>query len=126
MEILESADPQHRKLLEEVRRRKEQLDSETGTLSRRSEKVVRNALIIGGVLLASYLVYRAVSGGGKKEKPKESTDQKSGDTKTPQAPSMISVLGRRLGQVAAIFVLNLARERIAAWLTSKKSGNETA
>lgn len=126
MEILESADPQQKKLLEEVRRRKEQLDSEAGILARRSEKAIRNALIISGVLLASYLVYRAVSRGNKKEKVKESTDQQPEEVKAQPGPSMLSVIGRRIGQVAAIFVLNLARERVAAWLTSKKSGNETA
>lgn len=126
MEILESADPQQKRLLDEVRKRKAQLDAEAGILSRRSEKVLKNALIIGGVLLASYLVYRAVSGGRKKEKAPESAANKPDLTADDRKPSMLSVVGRRLGQMAAIFVINLARERVAAWLTSKKSGNETA
>ncbi len=119
MEYLETADPEKKQLIEEVRRRKEKLDAEANALAKKGQRVMTNALIIGGVLIGSYLVYRAISGSKQKEKknivsPAASPEQKK------QSASFFGSFGKRLTQVAAIFILNLARQRVADWLASNK------
>ena len=50
MELLETQDPERRKLLETSDRHKREFEKEVKDMSDKTEKVVKNALIIGGVL----------------------------------------------------------------------------
>lgn len=117
MEFVETADPEKKRLIEEVRQRKQKLDAEAGELARKSQRALTNALIIGGVLLGSYLVYKTVSGARKKDK-KETPAPTPAEQK--KEASFFGAFGKRLTQIAIIFILNLARERVAAWLQSNK------
>lgn len=126
MELLETADPDKKRLMDEVRKRREQLDAEAAVLARRSGKKLSNALMIAGVLVGSYLVYRAISGSRKTEKSKE---PQTGVNKSAASGSVTksgNTMGTRLAQLAVVFLLNLARERVAAWLASRKQPHETA
>lgn len=121
MEYLETADPEKKQLIEEVRRRKEKLDAEANALAKKGQRVMTNTLIIGGVLIGSYLVYRAIS--GSKQKEKEKKNMASPDVspeQKKQSASFFGSFGKRLTQVAAIFILNLARQGVADWLASNK------
>lgn len=126
MELLETADPDKKRLMDEVRKRRQQLDAEAGALARKSSKKLSNALMIAGVLVGSYLIYRAISKSRKTEKSKEA---QTGLDKSA-APGSVSKsgnsMGSRLAQLAVVFLLNLARERVAAWLASRKQPHETA
>lgn len=133
MELLETADPAKRRLMEEVRKRREQLDAEAGALARRSSKNLSNGLIIAGVLVGSFLIYKSISAYRKRGKskaavsdikPHPDTDIKhQAKTATPGSGNLLST---RLAQIAVVFLLNLARERVTAWLASKKEPHESA
>src|SRR5262245_32901669 len=68
MELLETQDPEKRKLLETSERHRRELEKEVRDISERTEQVVTNALIVGGVLALSYLAIRQFSKGKTKKK----------------------------------------------------------
>ena len=82
--------------------------------------------MIAGVLVGSYLIYRAISGSRKagKNQPDLSKAEKKATSET--AGKSGNTMGSRLAQLAVVFLLNLARERVAAWLASRKQPHETA
>lgn len=96
-----------------------------------TERIVRTALIVGGTLAASWLVLRLIQRYGKSKKPKEIpvTDASLPEPAPVQATasssnSIMAAIGDRVAREATIFVLNLAREKIAAWIESKRSADE--
>lgn len=91
---------------------KDSLESQLGDLKNNVDKVGKNALIVGGGLLAAYLVSTLFdSGGGKKSKKKKSKSKE-------KAPSVgkESLLGATLKEQAIVFMLGLAAERLTNFL----------
>ena len=117
------SDPEKIRLTEEVARRKAELDKATGFLPGRTDKAIRNALIIGGALAASYLVFRAVSKYRKKNK--SAANELLNPTTTKATPSgsseFLSQIGNRIAQEATLFLLRLAKEKLTEWIESKQS-----
>lgn len=117
------SDPEKKRLTEEVARRKAELDKATGFLPGRTDKVIRNALIIGGALAASYLVFRAVSKYRKKNK--SVSDDPLKPAPIPSASSgasdFLAQIGNRVAQEATLFLLRLAKEKLTEWIESKQS-----
>ncbi len=72
MELLESQDPEKIRLIETSDRHKKALEKEMKSMSDKTERVVKNALIIGGVLAATYFVVSQLSSSKKKEKQSQS------------------------------------------------------
>ena len=68
MELLESQDPEKKRLIETSERHKRALEKEVSEITEKTDKMLTNALIIGGSLLATYFVVSAFSGGSKKKK----------------------------------------------------------
>ena len=126
MELLETADPEKKRLMDEVRKRREQLDAEAGSLARKSNRQLSNALMIAGVLVGSYLIYRAISGSRKSQKDQPVRDGAEKKASSETSRKSANTMGSRLAQLAVVFLLNLARERVAAWLASRKQPHETA
>lgn len=123
MELLETANPDKKHLMDTVHQRREKMEAEANSLARKSSKKLSNAVIIVGVLVGSYLIYRAISGSRKTEKVITAPEKSSGPEPTGKSGN---TMGTRLAQLAVVFLLNLARERVAAWLASRKQPNETA
>src|SRR5690606_11348847 len=69
MELLDS-DEERGKLLRQSARHREALEGEVRLISANTEKIITNALIIGGSLALSYYLVRQLSGGGKSKKSK--------------------------------------------------------
>ena len=72
MELLETQDPEKRKLLETSNRHRQEMEREIKDISQKTEKVLKNALIIGGALALTYIVVNQLSSSKtkKKKKPK--------------------------------------------------------
>lgn len=117
------SDPEKKRLTEEVARRKAELDKATGFLPGRTDKVIRNALIIGGALAASYLVFRAVSKYRKKNKAatNESVNPASVAATPSSSSDFFAQIGNRVAQEATLFLLRLAKEKLTEWIESKQS-----
>ncbi|MBA4054677.1 MAG: hypothetical protein C0490_08205, partial [Marivirga sp.] len=72
MELLESNDPKM-ELLKKSAKHRQELEDEVRMISERTEKIITNALIIGGTLAAAYFIVRQFSGSTPKKKTKPKT-----------------------------------------------------
>lgn len=135
MELLETQDPDKKRLIEASDLHRRALEKEVSALTERTEKMLTKALIIGGSLALTYLVVSAIAGRKRKKKkaaaqaqavasgavpePEEAEEQNAG-------PSFMSQLGNKLVDQATFMLLNLAREKLAEYLETRKSKNENS
>ena len=127
MELLETQHPEKRKLLETSQRHRQEMEREIKDISDRSEKVLKNALVIGGALALTCLVVSHLGASkNKKSKPKKTTENAIAETQEQQAEeqSPLSKMGDKAIQVASVFLLDLAKEKLSEYLQRKKSADE--
>jgi hypothetical protein len=130
MELFESNDPKTQ-LLKRSAMHREALEEETKLISAKTEKVITNALIIGGALAATYFLVRQFSGGKSKKKSKRikvvaaAPSEEVVTIAESQAPGVLSQLGSALANQATVFLLDLAKEKLSEYLAShtKKNSN---
>ena len=127
MGLLESNDPKM-ELLKKSAKHRQELEEEVRLISERTEKILTNALIIGGTLAAAYFLVRQFSGSTPKRKANKQkikvveakTDRPEGDAEEePAAPSMVSQIGSALASQVAIFLLSIAKEKLSEYLQSQ-------
>lgn len=131
MELLESQDPEKRKLIEATDRHKRELQKEIKSISERSESVMKNALIIGGALAITYLLVSQLGSSKKKSKKirarKEEEDEVGeAEVLTYAAPSLISQIGERIVSQATVVLLDIAKEKLAEYLSNRQSKDENS
>jgi hypothetical protein len=134
MELLESDDPKAQ-LLRKANQQKEALNSEVKVLSDKTEKAIKTALIVGGALAATYVLYNLLSDGGPKKKKKRKVkivsaspieDVEEDDDKDSVMSGVLAKIGTVLASQASVFLLSLAKEKIGEYLESraeKKDGD---
>lgn len=123
MELLESNDPKQI-LLQKSAKHKQDLEQEVKLLSENTEKIFKNALIIGGTLAVGYLLVRQFSKSSKrKSKPKKIKLVRASDahietaaTPEPAEPSIMSQVGSALAAQATVFLLDLAKDKLSDFL----------
>lgn len=133
MEILESQDPEKKRLIEASDRHKRALEKGVSDLSNDTQKLLTNALIIGGTLAVSYFLVRQFSGSSEKSKkrkkkhkvtvvqPKISTDQEDDeDDDSSGSPSLLADIGTRVANQATVVLIDLARQKLMDYLDSRK------
>jgi hypothetical protein len=128
MELLESQDPEKRKLLELSERHRKELQREVSDITQKTERVLTNALIVGGVMALSYFAVTQFSKSKKKKKHKKQqaeVDDAVAATlevadASPAAPSMLSQIGNRVLDQATLILIELAREKIMEYLQNRK------
>lgn len=125
MELLETQDPERRKLLETSDRHKRELEKEVKDMSDKTEKVVKNALIIGGVLAVSYLLVSQLGSGKKKKKLKAkptaaAATVESEDDEEPETPGVFAQIGSKVVDTATLVLLDLAKEALTEFLKNRK------
>lgn len=126
MELLESDDPKAQ-LLRQASKQKQALNDEVKMLSDKTEKVVKTALIVGGTLAATYILYRLLSGNDSKKKRKKvktvsaapAEEFEEDDTKSSVMSGVLEKIGTVLASQASIFLLSLAKEKIGEYLETK-------
>ena len=134
MEILESQDPEKKRLMEAARMHKEALSSDVQAVSERTQKIITNALVIGGALAITYILVRQLSGGKSKKKksktvklvtqaPNESVET---DEDENSDDSLLSQIGTKIANEATLILLNLAKEKLTEYLNSGKQTNENS
>ncbi|MBS1487849.1 MAG: hypothetical protein JST43_09695 [Bacteroidetes bacterium] len=126
MELLETQDPEKRKLIETSARHKQELEREIKDVSERGERMLKNALIIGGVLAATYLLVSRVSSSKKKKRKvvkqaQPAVDHDTDQEEEPSAPSLLHGVGERLAGAATVFLMDLAKEKLSDYLKNKKA-----
>src|SRR6478736_1330763 len=127
MELLETQDPEKRKLLETSSRHRQEMQREIKDISEKSEKVLKNALIIGGALALTYIVVNQLSSAKsrKKKSKKDRETEISIDEETADAsPSLLSQMGDKALNMATVLLLDLAKEKLSEYLQHRKSKDE--
>jgi translation initiation factor 2B subunit (eIF-2B alpha/beta/delta family) len=124
MELLETQDPEKRRLIETSDRHKRELEREVKSLSDKTEKTLKNALIIGGVLAATYLIVSQLSSSNKKKKRAKAksvvTNGADDLIEEEETPSVFSQIGAKVADTATVVLLDLAKDALAEFLKSRK------
>jgi len=133
MELLETQDPEKKRLLETSERHRRELEKGVQDISQRTERVLTNALIVGGVLALSYFAVSQFSKSkSKKKKHKKEGVPSNGDGKVETietevavdtSPSLLSEIGTKVINQATLILIELARERLMEYLQSRKKND---
>jgi hypothetical protein len=132
MELLESNDPKS-ELLKKSAMHRQELEEEVKSISERTEKIVTTALIVGGALALTYFAVRQFSGTKKKSKRKvkklkvvrEAREDDNDAVETEDAsPGIVSQIGAALASQATVFLLNLAKEKLAEYMEAQAEKKE--
>ncbi len=129
MELLETQDPEKRKLIETSNRHRQEMERELKDISQKTEKVLKNALIIGGALALTYLVVNQLSS-SKREKKKSKKDKGVENPVNEELvdenenPSLFSRMGDKALNMATVLLLDLAKEKLSEYLQHRKSKDE--
>jgi uncharacterized membrane protein YebE (DUF533 family) len=125
---LETDNPEKGQLLKKSAYHRQLLEDEVKLISDRSEKIITNALVIGGALALTYLLVSGLTGRPEKKKGKarKTTLAESADD-TPiaeeetesQKSGIVSQLGAVIAAQATGFLLSIAREKIVEFLESQ-------
>ncbi len=129
MELLETQDPEKRKLIETSDRHRQEMKREVKDLSDRSEKILKNALVIGGVLALTYFVVDHLSSKEKKHRSRNRNKNESNETVVSvedESPSLLSSMGDKMINVASVFLLDLAKEKLSEYLQYRKQKDENS
>jgi hypothetical protein len=127
MELLETQDPERKKLIETSDRHKRELEKEVKAISDKTERALKNALVIGGALALTYFMISQLTKTKSKRK-KTSEDRKIDEDEVissePSPPSLISQLGDRIVGQATVVLLDIAKDMLMEYLDSRKKKNE--
>jgi hypothetical protein len=124
MELLETNDSKSL-LLKKSAKHKKSLEDEVKLLSENAEKIVTNALIIGGTLAVTYLLIRQFSKSKSKKKSKAKKIKliKDTDANVEEASfengsdeSVVAKIGSAIAAQATVFLLGLANDKLSAFL----------
>jgi hypothetical protein len=121
MELLETQDPVKRKLIETSDRHKKELQKEVKAITDKSERALKNVLIIGGSLALAYFVISQVSSSRKNKKSLKTSEETDATENRGEItePSFISKIGTQVINQATFILLELAKEKLAEYLQAK-------
>jgi arginine exporter protein ArgO len=132
MELMETDDPIKSGLLKKTSQYREDLEDEAKEMSERTEKIVTNALVIGGSLLLTYFAYKQFSGGSKKKRKSKGnkikvvgaapveTEEDEEVEETTGPSKIITQIGTALVSQASVFLLSMAKEKLSEYLQSQQ------
>jgi hypothetical protein len=127
MELLETQDPEKKRLLETSNRHRQEMEREIKDISKKSEKIVKNALIIGGALALTYIIVNQLSSSKTKKRKlrKDKVDENLiGEEPVDESPSLLSKMGDKAIHMATVILLDLAKEKLSEYLQNRKSKDE--
>jgi len=122
MELLETNNPKSDLLKKSMMHRKA-LEDEVKAITDRTEKIVTNALIVGGALALTYLIVREFTSTTRKRKSKSvkaasvaaPADEKEEKDESRLA-AILTEIGTALATQATAFLLALAKEKLIEYL----------
>jgi hypothetical protein len=128
MGMLGTDDPVKGQLMKKSALHREQLEEEVRSISEQTEKMITNAVIIGGALAVTYFLVSRFSGSKSKKKSKAAriklvqSSEKEPETivhAEPSQPGVVSQIGTALVSQATVFLLGLAQEKLAEFLQAQ-------
>lgn len=127
MELLDTDDPIKSELLMKTARHREDLEEETRALAERTEKIITNAVVIGGALALTYFLYTQLSGSKKKKVKKKEREVETKDEEaeeTSSASNILSQVGTALVSQGGVLLLALAKEKLTEYLRAQADKNK--
>jgi hypothetical protein len=126
MELQEPDDPKV-ELLNKSEKYLRELEDEVKVVSDQTERIITNALIIGGTLAVAYFVVRQLTASKRKKKRSERIRivqaQADGSEIRPQEDSggsgIMAQIGATLATQAATFLLDIARQKLSEYIEEK-------
>jgi len=126
MELLEKSDAEKKRLMKASAQYKRELEDEMKSISKNTERMVTNALFIGGALALTYLAVTQLT--GTKSKKKKSSlkkqDEQEGELQESDSPNILSQVGDIVITQATMALLEFAKEKLSEYLHSRQSTNE--
>ena len=123
MELMDTDDPIKSELLMKTARHREELEDETRAITERTEKIITNAIVIGGALALTYFLYTQFSGPKKKKVKKKQavTDAEDDevDEETSSSSNILSQVGTALVSQGGVLLLSLAKEKLGEYLRAQ-------
>ena len=119
-------DIERKKLVETSERHKLELTNELNGIGIKSDKLLTNALIIGGSLAFTYLLVSQLTSEVKKSKKSKAQKAQSEDgfeIEEEEEATLFSQLGAKLVDQATLFLLDIAKEKLSEYIQSKKREN---
>lgn len=126
---METSNPEKRRLLQTSERHRQEIESEVKSISKSAEKVMTNALFIGGALALTYLVVSQVTGSKarkKKKKQADNEDHESEHQDSSSSPSFLSHVGEIIVTQATMTLLELAKDRLSDYLQKRQSTDDNS
>lgn len=102
---------------------KESLQNQLNNLKSDFQNVGKSALVIGGSLVATYFLVDALTAKRKKKKKKAQVSHEL-EERTGRKPNRDNLLLSTAKEQAVIFLLGLAAQQLAAFLSELDSKNE--
>ena len=137
MELLDSDDPMKNQLLRKSAHHREQMEEDVKLISEKTEKIITNALIIGGALAAAYFVVNRFSKSKSKSKgkirkvriikDKENpgvSDEVVVASDEPETPGVLAQIGTALASQATVMLLTFAKEKLSEFMQSQNPPKE--
>lgn len=132
MELLETQDPEKKKLIETSERHKRELQKEVSAISKKTEKALKNGLIIGGSLVLTYILISQIGASKKKRKKvkakiaKNDLEEEEVVETSSGLSSFITTIGENLASHATLILLDFAKDKLAEYLNKRKAENENS
>src|SRR5690349_14572206 len=131
MELMDTDDPIKSSLMLKTARHRDELEEETRAVAERTEKIITNAVIIGGALALTYFLYTQLSGSkskkGKAKKTKTAeteNDEEEEETSSSSIGNILSQVSSELVSQGGILLLSLAKEKLGEYLRSQADKKE--
>ena len=133
MELLETQDPDRKRLLETSDHHKRAMEKQLNEMTKKTDQMLMNALIIGGSLAATYFIISTLSSKRKKKKKKIAEAAAAAVGESPvqaveedddDEPTLLSKVGTRLIDQATVILLDLARQKLAEYMASRNKSDD--
>lgn len=133
---LETDNPEKGQLLQRSAHHREVLEEEMKALTEKSEKILTNALIIGGALALTYFLVSGLSGSSRKRKTKtrkvqlvsDKEDEEDSDDAASRVeePGVVAQIGSVLMAQATGLLLSIARDKLVEFLQSQAAKKDNS
>ena len=123
MELLETQDPEKKRLLETSDQHRRELEREVNQIAARGERVLKNALIIGGTLAITYLLVTQLTRKNSSFAKAQQVDAEPQPILTPESeePTLLAKVGSKVANAATLMLLEMAREKLTDYFKNRNS-----
>lgn len=124
MKLMEKSDNEKKKLIETSEHYKREIEAEVESISQNTERILTNALFIGGALALTYFAVTGLTGSKKKKSKKRKRQTEEDEAEEPSEPSVMAQIGDVLITQATMVLLEFAKEKLVEYLQRNQSTDE--